>query len=44
MDDEGLNYKYYLKGEELKDNYIIKEGDRIYKEKMKKINREALKK
>lgn len=43
MDDKTLNYKYYLKGEELKDNYIIKEGDRIYKVENEKINREALK-
>lgn len=40
------DYKYYLNGEELKEDYIIKEGDRIYKirdeiEKNKEENSET---
>lgn len=44
VDEESLNYKYYLQGKELEDKYLIKEGDRIYKIKDEKINTKELKK
>lgn len=44
VDEESLNYKYYLQGKELEDNYLIKEGDRIYKIKDEEINTKELKK
>lgn len=44
VDEESSNYKYYLQGKELEDNYLIKEGDRIYKIKDEEINTKELKK
>ncbi|RXM69328.1 cell division protein FtsA [Clostridium tetani] len=44
IDNENLNYKYYLQGIELADSYLIKEGDRIYKIKDEKINIKELEK
>ncbi|WP_315120009.1 cell division protein FtsA [uncultured Clostridium sp.] len=39
---EMAGYEYYLNGEILKDNYVIKEGDRIYRRKIENNKEEAI--
>ncbi len=41
FNEENSEYKYYLRDREIFKDYVIKEGDRIYKEKVEYLDKEA---
>lgn len=41
FNEENSEYKYYLRDREIFKDYVIKEGDRIYKEKVEYVDKEA---
>lgn len=41
FNEENSQYKYYLRDREIFKDYVIKEGDRIYKEKVEHLDKEA---
>ncbi len=41
FNEENSQYKYYLRDREIFKDYVIKEGDRIYKEKVEYVDKEA---
>lgn len=41
FNEDNNEYKYYLRDREIAKDYVIKEGDRIYKEKVEYVDKEA---
>lgn len=41
FNEDNSEYKYYLRDVEISKDYVIKEGDRIYKEKVEYVDKEA---